>query len=206
MKGQKIAGIALLLCRMGWGQATTAGESGLVERLQNSLSHLSTALQAADTSHWHAERHARESFQSEAESIQRNLAEAAPGLLLAYRQAPDNLVGGIRLFRDLDAVEQAATQAAQLAAAYGPREQAEALAAALDPLAQSVTDLATALEQQAEQTQARLHDLEARLRTANAAPAVAAAPKSVVIDANGAAPARRTRKKKATHSKAVPPV
>ncbi|MHB8735513.1 MAG: hypothetical protein ACYC6M_09450 [Terriglobales bacterium] len=206
MTVRRIAGGALLLFGSVWGQGVAAPAPALVDRVQIALDRLVAALQGADVSRWHGDRQARESFQSEAASIQRNLQEAVPNLLSAYRQAPDHLADGIRLFRDLDAVEQAATQATQLAAAYGPRDQADALASALDPLSQSVSDLASALEQQATQTQARLQALEKRLQVATAAAVPAPPPKAVVIDANSpASKSSRKRKKMKTVRNVVPP-
>lgn len=128
-------------------------------------------------------------LQSNADSIQRNISAALPGMVSAARTAPANLAAQFKLYRNVSALYDVFASLSEAAGAFGPKEDFQDLSQEgqqLDTLRRSLGDR---LEQLATAQDAELTRLRARAAQAAAAPA-----KKVIVDDN--APAKTFKKKK----------
>ncbi|MGH9480791.1 MAG: hypothetical protein ACRD1L_01760, partial [Terriglobales bacterium] len=112
--------------------------TAVAAQLQVALDALHNAFSGLDTDSLHLSDKQKQAMYDSQTSIQRNLSDALPALLTAYRAAPDNLGAAFRLYRDVDAVLMVAQQSA---ATLGSRDSDDR-----DTLASSSSDLEAALK------------------------------------------------------------
>jgi hypothetical protein len=161
--------------------------------------HAAASQTAIDISHlridkWKADSQSKQQAQSNADSIQRNLTSALPGLIDAVRAAPQDLTAGFKLYRNLNALHDVLGSLTESAGAFGPRGDYESLTQQYQVIASVQHDLGEALERLTASTQLELSQLRAQLLRAQQQAAVAAPPKKVVVD--DTAPASKTVRKK----------
>jgi hypothetical protein len=143
---------------------------------------------------WKADGASKQQAQANADSLQRNLTSALPGLIDGFRAAPQDLNAGFKLYRNLNALYDVLASFTEAAGAFGPKNEYEALAQQVMVIDSVRRGLADNLEALASSTQAELNRLRARVQTLQQA-APAAPPKKVIVD--DAEPA----KKKPVHKK-----
>src|SRR5208283_1400409 len=76
---------------------------------------------------WKADGESKRQAQSNADSVQRNLTSALPGLIEAVRSAPQDLNAEFKLYRILNALYDVMGSLAESAGAFGPKGDYEAL-------------------------------------------------------------------------------
>ena len=148
---------------------------------------------------WKADAGSKQQGQANAESLQRNLTSALPGLIDGFRAAPRDLTAGFKLYRNLNALYDVFASFTESAGAFGPRNDYEALAQQLGVIDSVRRDLGNDLEALTVSTQTELNQLRTQVRTLQQAAVAAAPPKKVVVD--DTEPVKKpTRKKKAAAS------
>ena len=154
-----------------------------LDRLQAAASQVTLNLGRLRIEKWKADGESKRQAQSNADSIQRNLTSALPGLIDGVRGAPQDLGAEFKLYRNLNALYDVLASLTEAAGAFGPRSDYEALAQQLDTIDSVRRNLGDALEQLTSSTQTELSRLRVQIRTyqQNAA-AAAPPPKKVVVD------------------------
>lgn len=178
-----------------------------LDRLQAAASQANLDIGRIRIDKWKADGDSKRQAQSNADSLQRNLTSALPGLIDAVRTAPQDLSAGFKLYRNLNAVYNVFESLTESAGAFGPKGDYEELARQLETVDTVRRDLGDALEQMTSSTQSELNQLRSQVRayqqTAAAVPP-AAPPKKVVVD--DTEPVKKTvHKKKAAVTDASKP-
>ncbi|MGH9474877.1 MAG: hypothetical protein ACRD1C_00945 [Terriglobales bacterium] len=201
-------GALLMLPGMIRAQAVPArAVSGQAIALQlvQSLQSLQTAMAGLDPDQLHVASREKAAITDGQGSVARNLAQAMPGLLSAFRSAPENLGSAFRLYQDAEAV----VAVAQRSAGVLPARDDDAGGAALRSSAASVRASLDALGSWIETRGGADYTARQSACATNSVPAAAAAappPATLVInDANSTAkPA--AKKAVPTKKKAVPTI
>jgi hypothetical protein len=140
---------------------------------------------------WKADSSDKQQAQTDADSVQRNLTQALPGMTAAVRNAPQDLAANFKLYRNLNALYDVMKTLTEASAAFGPKQDYQTLAQYSDTIDGYRRNLADYLE-----TLAATKDAELTRLRSQARPAQAAAPtKKVIIDDNAPAPKKTAKKK-----------
>ena len=168
-----------------------------LDRLQVAASQANLDLGRLRIDKWKADGDSKRQAQANADSIQRNLTSALPGLIDAVRSAPQDLGAEFKLYRNLNALYDVFVSLTEATGAFGPKADYEALAQQLETIDSVRRDLGNAVEQLTSSTQSELNQLRNQIRTYQQTAAAAAAavpPKKVVVD--DAEPPKKTVHKK----------
>jgi hypothetical protein len=117
------------------------------------------------------------------DSIQRNLQDALPRIILQLRAAPEDLPATFKLYRNLDALYDVLGSVAESAGAFGSKDDFQSLSNDLNGFENARKQLAQRLENLSSSKEAELVRLRADLKAAQAANPVTP-PKKVVVDDN----------------------
>ena len=172
------------------------------------LDRLGTTAKQADLSigrlrieKWKTNSNARSAAQANADSVQRNLTAALPGLIDAVRSAPEDLNAEFKLYRNLNVLYDVFGTLTDATRVYGQRSDYEALAQQLEVIGSVRRKLGDALEQLTAATQHDLNQMRIQIKTQQQQLAAATAPPEKVVVAQAeppkkAAPKKRTAAKK----------
>ncbi len=167
-----------------------------LDRLQAAASQATADIGHMRIEKWKVDSESKRQAQSNADSVQRNLTSALPGLIETVRSAPQDLNAEFKLYRNLNALYDVMGTLAEWAGAYGPRSDYEALAEHFQVMASVRRDLGEALERLTAATQTELTQLRSQVRAQQQVAATPAAPpKKVVVD-DTEPPPKTVRKKK----------
>ena len=154
-----------------------------LDRLQAAASQATLDLRQLRIDKWKADGESKRQSEANADSVQRNLTSALPGLIDAVRAAPQDLNAEFKLYRNLNVLYDVFASLTEATGAFGPRGDYEALAQQLETIDSVRRNLADSLERLTSSTQSQLVQLQNQLRTyQQAAAAAAAPPKKVVVD------------------------
>jgi peptidoglycan hydrolase CwlO-like protein len=174
-----------------------------LDRLQSAANQSATILGHMRIEKWKADNNTKQQAQQNADSIQRNVTAALPGMISAVRSAPQDLNAEFRLYRNVNVLYDVMGSLAESAGAFGPKNDFENLAQQLEIIDSVRHNLGDSVERLTASTEYELNQLRTQLRAAQERQvAPAAAPKTVVVDDN--APAKKTtttHKKKTAASK-----
>jgi len=145
---------------------------------------------------WKADSNSKQQAQSNADSLQRNLTNALPGMTSAVRAAPQSLAPAFKLYRNLSALYDVLTGLAESAGAFGPQQDFDSLKQQTEAFDNYRRSLGDYLESLTAQRDSEL----ARARAQQQAPAVV--PKKVISDEDTPPP---TTKKKTAKKRTTPP-
>src|SRR5947209_12638413 len=146
---------------------------------------------------WKTETSQKQQMQQVADSLQRNIASAIPGLISDVQNSQGSVSKTFKLYHNINVVYEFLSSLAEATGAFGKKEEYEPLAtdaSALDSVRQS---LSSYIEQAANTMESRTK--QGTTTAQNAQPAQKG-PKKIVIDDT----ASSTRKKGSTKKKAVP--
>ena len=154
-----------------------------LNRLQTASSQATLDLGRLRIEKWKADGESKRQAQANADSLQRNLTSALPGLIDAVRVAPQDLNAEFKLYRNLNALYDVFASLTESAGAFGPRSDYDALARQLDTFDSVRRNLGDTLEQLTSSTQSEIAQLRSQVRTYQQAATTAATPvKKVVVD------------------------
>jgi hypothetical protein len=173
-----------------------------LDRLQATASQANLDLGRMRIEKWKTDSDTKHEAQSNADSIQRNLSSALPGLISDVRSAPQNLGAEFKLYRNLNVLYDVFASVTETAGAFGPRSDYEALAQQLAVIDSVRRDLANALEILTASSQSELDHLRTEVRTLQQASMAAPPPKKIVVD--DSEPAKKTAHKKKKTKPATP--
>lgn len=143
---------------------------------------------------WKADSSSKQQAQRDADSLQRNLREALPGLIQGAQAAPGDLGPQFKLYRNLNALYDVMAGLTESAGAFGKRDDYQTLAADVQRLDALRRRLADRLEAMTAQHDAELARLRAWQRQAAAAAAAQPVKKIVVGEERPAAKKKAIRK------------
>ena len=164
-----------------------------LDRLQAAASQATLDLGHLRIDKWKADGDSKRQAQANADSVQRNLTSALPGLIDAVRAAPQDLNAEFKLYRNLNALYDVFASLTEATGAFGPKGDYEALAQQLETFDSVRRNLGDALEQLTSSTQSEVVQLRTQVRAYQQA-AAAAPPKKVIVD--DTQPAKKTVHKK----------
>ncbi|MGH9566220.1 MAG: hypothetical protein ACRD4I_09575 [Candidatus Angelobacter sp.] len=150
---------------------------------------------------WKTDGDQKQQLQKVADSLQRNITYAIPGLLMDVRNTHGNVSTTFKLYHNLNVLYEFLSSLADAAGGLGKKEEYEPLAADAAALDEARTNLSTYIEQTAAA-------YEARVRASSASAGQAAPPpRKIIIDDLPAKPVKKTKKKssKSTHRAAPTP-
>jgi len=166
--------------------------------LQGTLSHIDRSAQdaalqiaALRIEKWKTESSEKQRSKANADSLQRNMTEALPGLTSAVRTRPQDLAANFKLYRNLSALNDVLNRLAESAGAFAPKQEFESLARYANEFDESRRTLGDYLESLTVAKEAEL----VRLRSAATTAAAPARPKKVIVD-NEPDPPPKPKKKK----------
>ncbi len=213
--------ILLSLSSFAWAQSTPASapvtngtSAGSVsmapiladlDRLQTAASRINSELAYMRIDKWKADSGSKQQAQSNADSIQRNVAEALPALISSVRNAPQDVNAEFKLYRNLNALYDVFASLTESAGAFGPRGDYDALAQQLGMIDSVRRSLGDHLEQLTSSTQSELNQLRTEVHTLQErAAAPPAPPKKVIVDDTEPAKKTTTAHKKKPAPKTTP--
>jgi HPt (histidine-containing phosphotransfer) domain-containing protein len=186
------------------GSATTVSVLPDLDRLEAAASQATLDLGHLRIDKWKADGQSKQQAQANADSVQRNLTSALPGMIGAVRSAPQDLGAEFKLYRNLNALYDVFASLAEVTGAFGPKNDYQALAQQLEAIDSVRRNLGDALEQLTSSTQSELVQLRTQVRAYRQA-AAAAPPKKVVVDDTQSSKKTVHKKKKPAASSSSPP-
>lgn len=178
----------------------SGGVAPNLDRLQAAASQANLDIAHMRIEKWKTDGDSKRQEQNDADSLQRNLTSALPGLIAGFRAEPQNLNAGFKLYRNLNALYDVLSSFTEAAGAFGPKNEYEALAQQVNIIESVRRDLGDSLEAMTAQTQTELDQLRMQVHALQQAAVPAAPPKTVVVD--NAEPPKKSasHKKKKTNS------
>jgi len=165
----------------------------LLLQLQQTAAQVNASLGQLRIEKWKTDSQGKNQYQANAESIQRNISGALPGMMDAVRTSPENLSASFKLYRNVGALYDVLASLTEAAGAFGPKDDYRDLAQQLQQLDGVRHAMADRLEQLATVKDAELSRLRAQVRPA------ATAPRKIIVDDNEPAkPAKKKKKSAAT--------
>ena len=178
-----------------------------LDRLQSAASQANLAIAHMRIEKWKTDGSTKQQAQSNADSIQRNLGSALPGLIAGVRAQPQDLTAGFKLYRNLNVLYDVLVTFAESAGAFGPKDDYQALAQQVGVIDSVRRDLADNLDGLSAAQQAELSRLRKQVLEMQQAAAAPAPPKKVVVDDTEPVrkkPAHSSRTKKAPSASSTP--
>ncbi len=169
----------------------------LLAQLEQTAMSANTDISRLRIEKWKADGNSKQQATANAESVQRNLASALPGMIANVRSSPDNLAATFKLYRNMNALYDVLASLAESTGAFGPKDDYDALARDARSMDQIRRRMADQIESLANFKDAQVSQLMLRVRE-QAAAAAATPPKKVVVDDQEQKP---TPKKKKTPAK-----
>jgi hypothetical protein len=176
-----------------------------LDRLQSASSATDAAIARLKIEKWKTDSNSKRQAESNAESIQRNLKFALPGIISSVRSAPQDVAAEFKLYRNLNALYDVMSTLTESAGAFGPKGDYDALGQQLEAFDSIRRNLGDALEQLALSNQSQLDQLRTQVRTLQAQAAAAPPKKTVVDDDDKSSKTTSTSKKKAKKPASKPP-
>jgi len=183
------------------GGTSTAAVLPELDQLQSIASQAALAIGHMRIEKWKADGQSKQQAQANADSIQRNLTSALPGMIDAVRANPQDVAAEFKLYRNVNALYDVFSSLTESAGAFGPKSDYEALAQQLATIDAVRRRLGDAVEQLTTATQTEVNQLRGQVRAAQQA-AAAAPPKKVVVDETEK-PKKTVKKKKPANSTAA---
>jgi chromosome segregation ATPase len=145
---------------------------------------------------WKVDSGSKKQTLTNVESIKRNLQSALPEIIGQLQSSPEDLSATFKLYRNLDALYDVFGSVAELAGAFGSKDEFQALSNDLNAIERSRRSLGERLENLTASKEAELAQLRTQVKTLQAAPPQP--PKKIVVDDN------EPPKKPAAKKKPVP--
>ena len=149
---------------------------------------------------WKTDSGTKHQTESDAESVNRNLQNALPGMLADLKNSPENLALSFKVYRNLDALYDVFSSVTESTGAFGSKEEFQALSKDLGSIQDSRRAFADRMDKLANAKETELGQLRTALQQARAE----AAPKKVVVDDTAPPPKKTTPRKKPVAKPATP--
>ncbi|HUO27217.1 MAG TPA: hypothetical protein VMU61_16235 [Candidatus Aquilonibacter sp.] len=162
--------------------ASVTEVNALLSQIEATSKSTQADLTALRIERWKTDSRSKKQVLGDVDSIQRNLQNALPDMLVQLRSSPEDLPATFKLYRNLEALYDVLGSVVESAGAFGSKDEYQSLANDLNgfegtrrQIAQRIENLASAKEQEIER-------LRTDLKAAQAAIPAAAPPKKVIVD------------------------
>lgn len=179
--------------------AAAATTDNVLLQLEQAAGNLRVDLAHLRVDKWKTDSRSKQQAQDNAQSLDRNLQLALPGIIQQVEAAPTSLAARFKLYRNVNALYDVLSGLTESAGAFGPKEDFASLqndASAFDTLRRQMGDRLESLAAQKDEQISRMA-AQARVEAAPAEP-----PKKIVID--DTAPEKKTAVKPKAKKKAAP--
>jgi hypothetical protein len=149
---------------------------------------------------WKTDSGTKHQTESDAESVNRNLQNALPGMLADLKNSPESLALTFKVYRNLDALYDVLSSVTESTGAFGGKDEFQSLSKDLSSLQDSRRAFADRMDKLANAKETELGQLRTTLQQARAE----AAPKKVVVDDTAPAPKKTPPHKKPVAKPAAP--
>ncbi len=176
-----------------------ANLNAILQQIQQTTSSASTDIGKLRIEKWKTDADQKQQLLQVAQSLQKNIANAVPGLITDVQTSKGGVVASFKLYHNLNVLYEFLSSLADAAGSLGKKDEYEPLTNDANSLDSERQNLSTYIEQAATRLETTLLAAQAKL----AAPAPTPS-KVVVIDEN-AAPAKKTTKPRKKKSSAAKP-
>jgi hypothetical protein len=173
------------------GQPAGPNLNAILSTLQQAIQAANGDLSRLRIEKWKAEGTEKQQLQRMAESLQKNITMALPGLIRDAQGAPGAVSRTFKLYDDVTVVYEYLSSLADAAGSYGKKEEYEPLANDASALEAARRSLSGYIDQAANALETQAQKPAPAQQTQTVQP-----PKKVVID-DDPAPTKKTKKKKA---------
>jgi len=135
-----------------------------LDQLQSVASQTAQDLGKLHIEKWKANSTAKNAAQADAESVQRNLTSALPGMIAAARATPDDLNAQFKLYRNLNALYDVFGEVADATRVYGQKGQYDTLSQQLQEIGSLRRKLGESLEQSTASAQRELNQMRVQIK------------------------------------------
>ena len=171
--------------------------NGILSQLQQTAQNIQTDLQKARIEKWKTDGGTKKQTLADVESIQRNLQSTLPETIAQLNNSPEDMGASFKLYRNLDALYDVFGSVAEMAGAFGSKDEYQNLGNDLNGLKSARRAFAERMQKLASSKEDELNRLRTQLKTLSAAPPPP--PKKVVVDDTETP--KKPAKKKATKPK-----
>ena len=173
--------------------------NGLLSQIEAASKNTQDDLSKLRIEKWKANGSEKKQALGNVDSVQRNLQGALPEIIGQLMNSPENLQATFKLYRNLDALYDVLNNVAELAGAYGSRDDLQSVSNDISAFEGSRRQLAERIENLSSSKEQELTQLRAQLKTMQAQ-VEAAPPKKIVVD-DTEPPKKPATKKKSTTPK-----
>ncbi len=167
--------------------------------LQSALSQVQNTLASIEVRRWKASRGIRNQTRDNVDSIRQDMNQTLPGLLASADAAPESVPPSFAVYRNVDALYDVLLRVSAVANISAPRDDAEAIASALQQLEMARSRLGDAILRVSQHQEVQIREFRTAIRAAKAA--AAAPPKEIVIDDGPVRSSRKRRVRREIHHK-----
>lgn len=173
--------------------------NGLLSQIEAASKNTQTDLGKLRIEKWKASGSEKKEALVNVDSIQRNLEGALPEIIAQLRNAPEDVPASFKLYRNLDALYDVLNNVAEMAGAYGSKDDLQSVSNDISAFEGTRKQLAERIENLSSSKEAELTRLRTELKSLHAQ-AEAAPPKKIVVD-DTEPPKKPAPKKKAAPKK-----
>jgi hypothetical protein len=155
--------------------------NGMLSQLEEASKNTQADLSKLRIERWKADGSYKKQALDNVDSIQRNLQGALPEIISQLRNAPEDLPGTFKLYRNLDALYDVLGNVAEGAGAFGSKDDLQSLSNDMSAfegtrkqLAERIENLSTSKEAELTRLRTQLKSLQAQVETEP--------PKKIVVD------------------------
>ncbi|HUY82040.1 MAG TPA: hypothetical protein VMU92_09990 [Acidobacteriaceae bacterium] len=159
--------------------------------LRPALSQVQETTANLDIRRWKTSRGIRGQAQADVDSIQHDLTQTLPGLLVPADAVPESVPSSFTVYRNIDALYDVLLRVSEVADFAAPRDEAEAIAASLQELQAARSRLGDAILRVSQHHEAQMKEFKVAIRAARVA---AAKPPHETVITDG--PVRSSRRRK----------
>jgi hypothetical protein len=172
--------------------------NGILSQLQQTSQNIQSDLKNTRIEKWKTDGATKRQAVTDVDSIQRNLQTTLPDTIAQLNNSPEDLTASFKLYRNLDALYDVFGSVAELAGAFGSKDEFQNLDNDLNGLKNARRAFAERMQKLTAAKEDELTRLRAQVKTLTAAPP--APPKKIVLD-DTEPPKKPTAKKKTTKPK-----
>jgi len=167
--------------------------NGILTQVKQTAQNIQTDLGKVRIEKWKTDANTKKQALSDTDSIQRNLQTTLPETIAQLNNSPEDVGISFKLYRNLDALYDVFGSVAELAGAFGSKDEAQSLGNDLNELQSSRRAFGERMQKLSSSKEDELTRLRSQVKTLSAAPPPP--PKKIVVD--DTEPVRKPVKKKA---------
>jgi hypothetical protein len=154
--------------------------NGILEQVKQTAENMQADLERTRIDRWKTDSKTKRETQATVESIQRNLQSSLPETIAQLNNAPEDLGGSFKLYRNLVLLYDSFSQVMENAGAFGSKDEFQALSNDMNGLENARRSFGQRVQKLASAKEDELARLRVQVRTLQAAPPPP--PKKIVVD------------------------